>query len=171
MGKEHGIHRMGGAPQHLSHTPRILPTSAFRPSHAAAAAALRCSFPKATFSLQAPPFFGMGSAPRVGRHLMSSSSTESPKTTRRKSSGPGAPPIAGGCLRGRVCPRAGSGYAEGITACSRSVERSDTTGYDPQKSTTPVRGGSRIRAITRRENSRFTCVSTLVTNAPRGSAS
>ena len=35
--------------------------------------------------------------------------------------------------------------ANGITACSRSVERSDTTGYDPQKSTTPVRGGSRIR--------------------------
>ena len=78
---------------------------------------------------------------------------------------------AGGGVRGRVCPRAGSGYAEGITACSRSVERSDTTGYDPQKFTTPVRGGSRIRAITRRENSRFTFVSTLVTYAPRGSAS
>ena len=35
--------------------------------------------------------------------------------------------------------------ANGITACSRSVERSDTTSYDPQKSTTPARGGSRIR--------------------------
>jgi len=86
---------------------------AFRNPLRAAAAALRCSFRKATFSLRAPPFFGMGSAPRVGRHLMSSSSTESPENN--------ASEIVwtwSAADRGRVSPRAGVS-AGGFRICRR----------------------------------------------------